>query len=401
MSWIKHTYRAELIVFFLILVALPVQAIDQVSCGKSEDNGEALGIGLSGLGQAIVDCASSPSKIWLYSYDLAWGSHWAIGRINKDFETSEAGTYRIYIKGDAFGSLSLSTPTGIPGIDPADGTAAIDVYARVYEKDGRETMPYGGNEVSILSREIDDWGEKVLSGETFQHYFDVDLKANSQYVVELKAKASTSSSGAESSMSKFGPKRKILPDDTSGLGVTWLACDITLPKTAAQEEQEVIFPDPNLEAAIRAAINKPEGSIYAGDLEGLKRLDAPEKGIKDIAGLEYCTNLEYLNLGGSRITDVSPLSGLIKLEILSLSRNRITDVSSLSGLTELTQLGLSCNQITDVSSLSRLTKLVWLDLGANPITDVSSLSGLTNAKIALGTSGVADLDPRLEYRGSC
>ena len=39
-------------------------------------------------------------------------------------------------------------------------------------------------------------------------------------------------------------------------------------------DKEVVFPDPNLEAAIRAAINKPNGAIYAADLDGLKSLDA-------------------------------------------------------------------------------------------------------------------------------
>ena len=172
-------------------------------------------------------------------------------------------------------------------------------------------------------------------------------------------------------------------DDLNSL-IEGTSNSITEPTEEPIEETEVIFLDSNLAAAIRAAINKPNGTIYTTDLEGLKKLDAPEKGIKDIAGLEYCSNLEYLNLGGNRITDVSPLSGLTNMEILSLARNQITDVSPLSGLTKLTQLGLSCNPITDVSPLSGLTNLVWLDLGTNPITDVSPLSGLTKTTIARG-----------------
>ncbi len=37
----------------------------------------------------------------------------------------------------------------------------------------------------------------------------------------------------------------------------------------------VTFPDPNLEIAIREAINKPEGSIYPSDLEGSPALMPP------------------------------------------------------------------------------------------------------------------------------
>ena len=62
-----------------------------------------------------------------------------------------------------------------------------------------------------------------------------------------------------------------------------------------EEVLEITFPDSNLEAAIRAAIGKPEGSILPSDLEGLTSLDASERGITDLTGLEYCTNLTELS----------------------------------------------------------------------------------------------------------
>lgn len=86
-----------------------------------------------------------------------------------------------------------------------------------------------------------------------------------------------------------------------------------LKGTETLTEKEVIFPDPNLEAMIRDAINKPEGAIYAADLVELKSLEAPGKGIKDITGLEYSTNLQTLDLFFNQITDVSPLSGLTNI----------------------------------------------------------------------------------------
>ncbi len=55
-----------------------------------------------------------------------------------------------------------------------------------------------------------------------------------------------------------------------------------------------VIPDLNLEAAIREAIGKSEGSIFASDLEGLTTLDASKRGITDLAGLERCTNLTVL-----------------------------------------------------------------------------------------------------------
>jgi Leucine-rich repeat (LRR) protein len=194
--------------------------------------------------------------------------------------------------------------------------------------------------------------------------------------------------------------------------------------TSPLDPDPIEFPDPNLDAEIRAAINKQEGAIYAADLDGLKSLDASKKDIKDIAGLEYCSNLENLDLSnvpkdidtanqiigllplsgltkletlhleGNQITEVSALSGLTKLTMLGLSENQITDVSWLSGLTNLKELYLDSNQITDVSPLSRLTKVEWLTLYYNQITDISPLSGLTNLTyLNLNINQITDISP--------
>ena len=50
--------------------------------------------------------------------------------------------------------------------------------------------------------------------------------------------------------------------------------------------QEVKFNDPNLEAAIREAIGKPDGAITEGDLQKITELEAPFNNISDITGIE-------------------------------------------------------------------------------------------------------------------
>ncbi|MGB5924585.1 MAG: leucine-rich repeat domain-containing protein [Dehalococcoidia bacterium] len=42
-------------------------------------------------------------------------------------------------------------------------------------------------------------------------------------------------------------------------------------------------------------------------LEEMQTLDASERDVADIRGLEYCSGLEYLDLGCNKISDIRPL----------------------------------------------------------------------------------------------
>ena len=154
----------------------------------------------------------------------------------------------------------------------------------------------------------------------------------------------------------------------------------------------VIFPDANLEAAIRGAINKPTGDIYYSDVETLTRLYVQSKGISDLSGLEYCTNLTHLDLGDNRITSITALSGLTRLRYVLLGLNPIADISPLSDLTNLFYLSLGYCEISNLEPLSSLVNLAFLSLGGNHITDISSLSGLTSlSKLHLSNNQIAEI----------
>ena len=148
--------------------------------------------------------------------------------------------------------------------------------------------------------------------------------------------------------------------------------------TAGESPVIVEFPDAGLEAAIRGALNKPTGDIYKSELETLTVLNADNLNISDLTGLEYCINLQGLNLWNNMIADISPLSGLTNLHSLALIQNQIINISPLSGLTNLNTLDLRYNLIEDISALSGLNNLTQLILDANQISDIPDLSGLTN-----------------------
>ena len=156
-------------------------------------------------------------------------------------------------------------------------------------------------------------------------------------------------------------------------------------------EDPVYFADPILKAHVEAQLGVTNPTV--ADMVFLNELSAPGRGISDLTGLEYATNLARLNLGElfsywvwppelltNQIEDISPLSGLTKLKLLDLSNNQITDISALSGLTALETLALYNNQITDISALSGLSNLTSLDMERNQIADITPLSGLTNLK---------------------
>jgi hypothetical protein len=169
----------------------------------------------------------------------------------------------------------------------------------------------------------------------------------------------------------------------------------------AYAEVVVVIPDPNLEAVIRETIGKPEGDITDTDLQTITQLDGHYRGIIDLTGLEYCTNLTWLNLDSNQIADITPLANLTALTELSLGFNlQITDITPLSNLTALTYLFLDFNYIADITPLANLTALTYLALMFNKITDITPLSNLTAlTKLDLYSNQITDIQPLVDNPG--
>ncbi|MYC12663.1 MAG: hypothetical protein F4Y39_02950 [Gemmatimonadetes bacterium] len=166
----------------------------------------------------------------------------------------------------------------------------------------------------------------------------------------------------------------------------------------------VDIPDANLRSVIADSLGKASGApITRAEMASLNRLEAPNKNIRDLTGLEFATGLTLLDLGtfymsgegfinSNEISNLAPLSGLVSLERLDLDRNNISDVSALSGLTSLEVLDLSSNSISDVSALSNLNNLELLALVSNGISDVTPLSNLNNLRVLdLSFNSISDV----------
>ena len=154
--------------------------------------------------------------------------------------------------------------------------------------------------------------------------------------------------------------------------------------------QLVYFADANLKACVEAGLGITDPTPT--DMLALTELYCSDRGIADLNGLEYATNLTSLGLKYNQISDISALSGLTNVEELWLGNNQIGDISALSGLTNLERLYIDNNQINDISSLSGLMNLEMLYARNNQVSDISALSGLTNlACVYLYHNQVSDI----------
>ena len=131
--------------------------------------------------------------------------------------------------------------------------------------------------------------------------------------------------------------------------------DLDIPVTQPPPSTDVTFTDTKLETAVRTALGLGPGApLTTVEMQALGTLEAYDRRIASISGLEHATNLVALDLGKNDIVDISPLATLTQLEILYLDDNQIVDVSPLAGLTNLETLFLTGNPIESLAPISHL-----------------------------------------------
>ena len=157
-----------------------------------------------------------------------------------------------------------------------------------------------------------------------------------------------------------------------------------------------------------------------GDMVNLTELwdsftSGPESSkVTDLTGLEYATNLIYLDLSSHNVSDLSPLAGLTSLDGLYMSDNNlssiaplsslnltflyvtfnsgITSISAVSSMSNLRFFGCGWCNISSISPVSGLSQLEELQIDYNPVTDLTPMYGLTNLyRLGLAGLGLTDI----------
>ena len=148
------------------------------------------------------------------------------------------------------------------------------------------------------------------------------------------------------------------------------------------------IPDVGLHRAVQWTLHL-EGDDLA-DLTHLVRLDASNRGIEDLTGLEGATNLGMLFLDRNKITDIAPLAGLSSLRVLTLTHNMVEDWAPLAGM-DLRYLALDGNSLRELPPLP--SSLFILYLTDNSISDIDSLANLSLTELQLSGNSIASLAP--------
>ncbi len=162
----------------------------------------------------------------------------------------------------------------------------------------------------------------------------------------------------------------------------------------------VHIPDPNLRAAIAEELGKsPNAPITVEEMERLKKLELQSKGIQDLTGLQFATNMDRLVLApwgeeGNQVSDLSPIAGLVNLKVLDLFGNNVSDLSPLAGLINLEWLTFERNNVSDLLPLAGLINLRFLGFSEGNVSDLSPLAGLINLEgLKFHDGNVSDLSP--------
>ena len=100
----------------------------------------------------------------------------------------------------------------------------------------------------------------------------------------------------------------------------------------------------------------------------ISSLDAVDRSITDLIGIEQLTGLINVDLEENSFSDISPLTSLTGLQHLDISwGGKVTSLNGIQNLTNLRTLHTGGQKISSISELVNLSNLTYIDLKENYI----------------------------------
>jgi hypothetical protein len=107
------------------------------------------------------------------------------------------------------------------------------------------------------------------------------------------------------------------------------------------DEEAITIPDSILESVLREDLNYPAGQITESVLGCLAFLHSGDyRGISDLTGLEYATNIEEIYMPGNQVEDITVLLSLPNLRWVNIEDNPL-DSSARTVIEELISRGVT------------------------------------------------------------
>lgn len=155
---------------------------------------------------------------------------------------------------------------------------------------------------------------------------------------------------------------------------------VTYPTNAGDgiEINETNFPDENFRKYVSDECDTDKnGYLSSNEIKLVKSIMVDVKSISDMTGIEYFTELSFLNCANNQLTSLD-ISKNTKLQAFYCFNNNLTSLD-VSKSTALTILDCHGNQLTSLD-VSKNTALISLDCGQNKLTslDVSQNTALTS-----------------------
>lgn len=167
-------------------------------------------------------------------------------------------------------------------------------------------------------------------------------------------------------------------DEVRALAGYLTACrELTMERCNVGNEQMAALRDalPGMKVVWRVSFGRASSRTDATRIRLVK--DDYRFSTKDLEPLQYCTEVELLDLGHNWMRNIEFVRYMPKLRVAILAIGTVEDLTPLAGCTEVEYLELFHNDIADLTPLSGLTNLRHLNLTLNEIEDASPLYGLT------------------------
>ncbi|MBE7150853.1 internalin, partial [Bacillus mycoides] len=292
-------------------------------------------------------------------YALEDGTYDAVIKAYKD-KTNEESMAAVYIK-----DPKLTIENGKKIITATLSDSDFFQYLKTEDID----TPGVFHDVKVISEDKKKNGTKVIQFEVGElgkrynmqmHIFIPTMAYDNKYQVQFEVNALNS----ENNVPKVENKEDKIEQDENA--------NVVVDKQLQKHINKYNLGRDNLDAPITKK-----------DLLQVKSLivvEAKSKGIKDISGLEYMTNLESLKLEEVKLENIQFISKLRQLKSVSITYSELEDIGPLAELEHIETLSLRNNKISDLNPLSKMKNVKILDVNSNHIKDIKPLFTVTSLK---------------------